>query len=105
MLNLNDPQSEFIFKASRLQERIRPIILEAGRNNRNLNGKEQQEISIILLELRKLNEDHFGASEEIQETLDRLENTIMANDSIEWIWEAFMDLSERSGGNFGTCWI
>lgn len=41
MLNLDDPQSRHIFQAVKLEDSIRPILVAAERDNRNLSEEEK----------------------------------------------------------------
>lgn len=102
MLN-NHPDSKFIFKASGIQEKIRIelIAMQSAKGSAELIGR-QETISLVLIpQLHKLNANHFNNSAAINQTLQTLNDAVGRLDH-QAAWEAFLNLAERPGNNFGT---
>ncbi|WP_338846278.1 hypothetical protein V8J88_21265 [Massilia sp. W12] len=103
MLDLNHPKTQHIFEAARIEDEIRRLLV-AWRQNGPASALPQSAeyaLQSSLAELHKLNQNHFGASGGIGNTLSALETAISHGDSNE-SWRAFIKLAEAPGENFGT---
>jgi hypothetical protein len=103
MLDLADPQTKYIFQASRTEDRIRLSLLGWKELSRSSSPSHcpPEVLASFLPELHKLNADHFGSSAGIARTLSLLGAAIRSGDPAI-AWDAFLALAERPGENFGT---
>lgn len=102
MLDLNHPQTKHIFRAAKLEDDIRPFLVAAEKEGRELREDEIDSILSSLDQLDRLNETHFDSNTGISRTIDHLRISIQNHHSIKDIWSNFIDLAETDGDNFGT---
>ncbi|WP_159567513.1 hypothetical protein [Budvicia diplopodorum] len=105
MLDLDNPKTEYIFKAAVLEDQIRDVLSQMQDR-----GPEQQDelkadiTDRILPELRQLNQDHFDSCPEIAAALEKLAVTVK-NEDLDACWAEFSHFSDSMGDNFGSCFI
>ena len=106
MLNLDDPQSEFIFEASAIEDRIRAelLLMQGAKGSAELIGREEVICLVLIPKLHQLNEQHFGDSPKIRQTIQALEQAVGRLNHAQ-TWECFLALAEHPGDNFGTWMI
>lgn len=103
MLDPRDPQSEHVFHAAALEERIRAHLAAIQRDigGHDMEWRYREIIEGIIPELRRLNEEHFDSSAGITRQLAALEAAAGRHD-IEQAWSLFIAFAESPGENFGT---
>ncbi len=106
MLNLNDPQSEFIFQASAVEERIRTelLLMQDAKGSAELIGRQEAICFELIPQLHWLNAQHFGDSPKIRQTIQALEQAVGRLDHPR-AWKCFLALAEHPGDNFGSWMI
>ena len=106
MLDVNAPQSAYIFQASAVEERIRTelLLMRDAKSAAELLGREQEICLVLIPRLHQLNEQHFGDSPKIRRTVEALERAVSDPDRAE-AWNCFLALAEHPGDNFGTWMI
>lgn len=106
MLNLDDPQSEYIFAASAIEDRIRAelLLMHDAKGSAELIGREEQICLVLIPRLHQLNQQHFGDSPKIRQTIQALEHAVRGADHVR-AWNCFLTLAEHPGDNFGTWMI
>lgn len=106
MLNLDDPQSEYIFKASGIEDRIRAelLLMRDAKGSAELIGREEEICLVLIPQLHQLNQQHFGDSPKIRQTIQALEQAVGRLDHAR-AWNCFLALAEHPGDNFGTWMI
>lgn len=99
----NHPQSRFIFQASGIESKIRTEILEmkSAKGSAELIGRQEHVLLFLLPQLHDLNANHFNNSTAITQTLNALGDAVGKLDH-DAAWDAFLNLAERPGNNFGT---
>lgn len=103
MLDLRDPLTQYVFRAAALEDEIRAhlVAVRRGGDGADHESRYQNIISRVIPDLRRLNSEHFGASQGISDSLDALETAITLND-LDLSWKLFFKLAEAPGENFGT---
>lgn len=107
MLDLDNPKTEYIFKAAVLEDQIRDVLtrMQGQEEDREQIDALKAEITdSILPELHQLNQDHFESCQAITTALEKLESTIK-NQDLQASWAEFNQFSDSMGDNFGTCFI
>jgi hypothetical protein len=104
VLDLNNPQSEFIFQASSLLDEIRAelLALEKAKGSAEIIGRTEQVCLVILPKLYTLNEEHFKNSPEIKAGLESLSKAV-GPVKLKEAWELLLELEGKPGkDNFGV---
>ena len=103
MLNLEDPQSESIFQASAIEDRILAelLLVRDPKSSENSSGWEDRICLDLTPRLHQLNEQHFGNSPKIWQTIETLEHAVRRSD-YDQAWNCLMDMTNNHGDNFGT---
>jgi hypothetical protein len=99
------PQTTYIFQAAMLEDHIRTVLVAAeGTDAETRRALFAPVTNEVLPALHRLNDEQFGASPAICETLQALEATLRAPYDLEAIWDRFRALADRAGNgsNFGT---
>lgn len=105
MLDLDNPKTEYIFKAAVLEDQIRDVLSQMQEQGPEQQDELRAEITdTILPELHQLNHDHFDSSPVITAALDKLAATIERED-LDTCWVEFSHFSDSMGDNFGSCFI
>ncbi len=106
MLNLDDPQSEYIFQASAIEDRIHAelLLVRDAKSSENSSGWEDRICLELTPRLHSLNEQHFRNSPKIRQTIQALEQAVRRSDHAR-AWKCFLALAEHRGDNFGTWMI
>jgi hypothetical protein len=108
MLDLNHPQTQFVFDASGIEEKIRPHLLAWLDNARALPNApcNPEVVKTLIPQLHALNVARFNAKPGITETLNTLQSGVESG-SAKAAWGAYLDLAEHhnAGNNFGTWMI
>jgi hypothetical protein len=108
MLDLNHPQTEYIFAAARLED----AALECAK--RIVSAPPSERLPVLTLcersvdTMRKLNSEHFGSSASIASAIDELQAAIRrlaasASPDMSVVRPAFTRLDSDDG--FRTVWI
>ncbi|WP_176040283.1 hypothetical protein [Burkholderia stabilis] len=103
MLDLDHPMAPHILKAAEIEDRIRRRLLvwrDAPASGEAASAIAEITGQLIPL-LRALNDERFGADQGIAATLDEL-HAAVGNGDPETSWQAFLQLAEGPGRNFGT---
>lgn len=102
MQNTDKPDTQYVFQASEIQEKIREHL--HGIKNANLaeiNMRYEEIINNQIPALRKLNDAHFGASKGIKQMLEEL-SFFAKQKNLPQCWKKFTALADLPGDNFGT---
>jgi hypothetical protein len=103
MLDLIYPQTQYVFRAAVLEDRIRSILRMRWFSDQELIDEETRvAICQILFELSKLNKEHFDGQVAIQRQLDALHQTILCRTELAVFSEQFVKFTSGPGDNFGT---
>ena len=102
MANADNPDRKFVFQAAAIQDEIRAHL--HGIKNANPAEMAMRYGEIInknIPALRKLNDEHFGASKGIKQMLAEI--TFFAGQkNLPQCWKRFTALADLPGDNFGT---
>jgi hypothetical protein len=104
MLDLNHPQTEYIFQASAILGEIckELLALETATGSAEIIGRTEHVGLILIPKLYALNQEHFKNSLVIKEGLEALAKAISAL-NYKQAWEHLVDLEGRPGkDNFGV---
>lgn len=103
MLDLDHPQTKYVFKASAIEDKIRAELLamREAKGSAELIGRQERIQFVLTLELLELNKNHFGNCPKITNTIIALRDAVGKLDHAA-AWECFLNLAERPGDNFGT---
>ncbi len=100
MLDLNHPQTQYVFAAARLEDGVRMLLVQ-WRDSGTPPAELIATISKSINALQELNAKHFGNASGITRTLETLRSAINTFD-LAASWSAFMALADTPGDNFGT---
>lgn len=108
MLDLDHPQTQFVFDASGIEEKIRSHLLawlDVAHTLQNASCNTDV-VETLIPQLHALNVARFNAKSGITETLNTLQHAVESG-SAKSAWNAFLDLAEHhnAGKNFGTWMI
>jgi len=97
------PSSRFIFQAAAIEDKIRVelIAMKSATGSAELIGRQETILLVLLPQLHEHNARHFNNSAAINQTLKTLGDAVGRLDHAA-AWEAFLNLAERPGKNFGT---
>ncbi|RDH43708.1 hypothetical protein [Zooshikella ganghwensis] len=102
MLDFESPNTDYIFKAAALEDRIRALLVQIKSTpGTNQSSAREEIVDRWIPELRALNRESFGNHPGINATLGNLEYSVNEL-SLEECWQAFLLLAEQPGENFGT---
>jgi hypothetical protein len=104
MLDLNYPQTKYVFQASRVLDEIRGELtaLENAKGSAEIIGRTEHICLVLVPKLHALNREHFENSSQIREGLEALAKTTGALNYKE-AWELLVDLEGKPGrNNFGV---
>ena len=106
MLDLDHPQTRFVFEASRYEGEIHARLVHLLENPGADPTRALDEILAgPLPELRRLLRERFDDRPGIASRLDAIETAILDRRPVPQIWETFLKLSELSPDTFGTGFI
>lgn len=102
---LDNPKTEYIFKAAVLEDQIREILNQTqDMPPEQANELMAQITDEVIPQLRQLNDEHFDNNPAINASLDEIAQAIVKQD-LEACREAFTHFSDNMGENFGTCFV
>jgi hypothetical protein len=108
MLDLDHPQTQFVFDASGIEEKIRTYLLAWLDLASTLQNAacNTEVVKTLIPQLHALNVARFNAKSGITNTLNILQGAIESG-SAKSAWDAFLELAEHhnAGKNFGTWMI
>jgi hypothetical protein len=99
----NHPESQYIFRASAIEDKIRTELLamQSATGSAELIGRQETVVLVLIPQLIELNKNHFNHSAKIENTILQLRDAVNKLDHTQ-AWECFLNLAERCGDNFGT---
>lgn len=104
MLDLNHPQTEYIFQASAALDEVRGELtaLETAKGSAEIIGRTEHICLVLLPKLHALNQDHFKNSPAITEGLEALAKATEAL-NYQQAWKHLVDLEgSYEKDNFGV---
>jgi len=103
MYDPNHPQTQYVFRAAALEDRIRSILNMCWFSDQKMIDEETKvAICEVIFELSKLNAEYFGGQVAIQRQLDALHQTILCETELAVFCEQFGKFTCGPGDNFGT---
>ena len=103
MIDLDHPQAQDTFQASAIESRIHAelLLVRDAKGSANSSGWEERICLELTPQLHQLNEQHFGNSPKIRQTIEALEHAVRRSDH-DQAWNCLMDMMNNSGDNSGT---
>ncbi len=104
MLDLNHPQSNYIFQASAVLDEVRKelLALENAKGSAEMIGRTEHVCLVLIPKLHMLNQDYFKNSSVIEEGLESLAKAVGAV-NLKEAWSFLLELEGKPGqDNFGV---